>query len=77
MLLHIDADGKHGEAVAIPQDIVVNVPGAGAHPLYYALEKGGPSLLVRKAAHPGDRVEPGLHGRPYPGKLPHPADELP
>jgi LCP family protein required for cell wall assembly len=47
MLLHIDADGKHGGAVAIPQDIVVNVPGAGAHPLYYALEKGGPSLLVR------------------------------
>ncbi len=47
MLLHIDADGKHGGAVAIPQDIVVNVPGAGAHPLYYALSKGGPSLLVR------------------------------
>jgi LCP family protein required for cell wall assembly len=47
MLLHIDADGKHGGAVAIPQDIVVNVPGAGAHPLYYALKKGGPSLLVR------------------------------
>jgi LCP family protein required for cell wall assembly len=47
MLLHIDADGKHGGAVAIPQDTVVNVPGAGARPLYYALEKGGPSLLVR------------------------------
>jgi LCP family protein required for cell wall assembly len=47
MLLHIDADGKHGGAVAIPQDTVVNVPGAGARPLYYALEKGGPSLLVQ------------------------------
>jgi LCP family protein required for cell wall assembly len=46
MLLHIDADGKHGGAVAIPQDTVVNVPGAGARPLFYALEKGGPSLLV-------------------------------
>jgi LCP family protein required for cell wall assembly len=47
MLLHIDADGKHGGAVAIPQDTVVNVPGAGPHPLFYALEKGGPSLLVQ------------------------------
>jgi LCP family protein required for cell wall assembly len=47
MLLHIDADGKHGGAVAIPQDTVVNVPGAGPRPLYYALEKGGPSLLVQ------------------------------
>jgi LCP family protein required for cell wall assembly len=47
MLLHIDADGKHGGAVAIPQDTVVNVPGAGAHPLFYALAKGGPSLLVQ------------------------------
>ena len=47
MLLHIDADGKHGGAVAIPQDTVVNVPGAGLHPLSYALENGGPSLLVQ------------------------------
>jgi len=46
MLLHIDADGKHGGAVAIPQDTVVNVPGSGARTLSYALEKGGPSLLV-------------------------------
>ena len=47
MLLHIDADGKHGGAVAIPDDTVVNVPGAGARPLSYALKKGGPSLLVQ------------------------------
>jgi LCP family protein required for cell wall assembly len=47
MLLHIDADGQHGGAVAIPQDTVVNVPGAGARTLAYALEKGGPSLLVQ------------------------------
>jgi LCP family protein required for cell wall assembly len=47
MLLHIDADGKQGGAVAIPQDTVVNVPGAGARSLSYALKEGGPSLLVR------------------------------
>jgi LCP family protein required for cell wall assembly len=46
MLLHIDADGQHGGAVAIPQDTVVNVPGSGARSLSYALKKGGPSLLV-------------------------------
>ena len=47
MLLHIDADGKQGGAVAIPQDLVVNVPGAGTRPLSYALKTGGPSLLVQ------------------------------
>jgi LCP family protein required for cell wall assembly len=47
MLLHIDADGKRGGAVAISQDVVVNVPGVGARPLSYVLEKRGPSLLVQ------------------------------
>ena len=47
MILHINADGKHGGAVAIPDTIVVNVPGKGTHPLSYALENGGPSLLVK------------------------------
>jgi LCP family protein required for cell wall assembly len=47
MLLHIDADGQHGGAVAISQDTVVNVPGNGARSLSYALKEGGPSLLVQ------------------------------
>ena len=47
MILHLNADGKHGGAVAIPDTIVVNVPGKGTHPLSYALENGGPSLLVK------------------------------
>jgi LCP family protein required for cell wall assembly len=46
MLLHINADGKAGGAVTIPADAIVNVPGHGAHPLWYALQKGGPSLAV-------------------------------
>jgi len=50
MLLHINADGKAGGAVTIPGDTVVNVPGYGAHPLWYALEKGGPSLAVETIA---------------------------
>jgi len=47
MLLHINADGKHGGAVGIPDTTLVNVPGLGTHPLSYALETGGPSLLVQ------------------------------
>jgi LCP family protein required for cell wall assembly len=46
MLLHIDANGKAGGAVTIPGDTIVNVPGHGNHPLWYALQKGGPSLAV-------------------------------
>jgi LCP family protein required for cell wall assembly len=51
MLLHINADGKAGGAVTIPGDTIVNVPGYGAHPLWYALQKGGPSLAVETIAH--------------------------
>jgi LCP family protein required for cell wall assembly len=47
MLLHINADGKQGGAVGIPDTTLVNVPGLGTHPLSYALETGGPSLLVQ------------------------------
>ena len=46
MLIHINANGKAGGAVTIPGDTIVNVPGHGSHPLYYALKTGGPSLAV-------------------------------
>jgi LCP family protein required for cell wall assembly len=46
MLMHINANGKAGGAVAIPGNTVVNVPGHGSHQLYYALKTGGPSLAV-------------------------------
>ena len=46
MLMHINANGKAGGAVTIPGNTVVNVPGHGTHPLYYALKTGGPSLAV-------------------------------
>jgi LCP family protein required for cell wall assembly len=46
MLLHINASGRAGGAVVIPGDTSVNVPGHGTRPLWYALEAGGPSLLV-------------------------------
>ena len=46
MLLHINANGKAGGAVTIPGNTIVNVPGHGTHPLYYALKTGGPSLAV-------------------------------
>ncbi len=46
MLLHINANGKAGGAVTIPGDTIVNVPGHGTHPLWYASQKGGPSLAV-------------------------------
>ena len=44
MLLHIDANGQAGGAVTIPGDTIVNVPGHGTHPLWYADKVGGPSL---------------------------------
>jgi LCP family protein required for cell wall assembly len=47
MLLHINADGRAGGAATIPGDTIVNVPGHGAHPLWYADQVGGPSLLVK------------------------------
>jgi LCP family protein required for cell wall assembly len=47
MLLHINADGKQGGAVGIPDTALVNLPGLGTHPLSYALQTGGPSLLVQ------------------------------
>jgi LCP family protein required for cell wall assembly len=46
MLLHINANGKAGGAATIPGDTIVNVPGHGDHPLWYALDVGGPSLVV-------------------------------
>jgi LCP family protein required for cell wall assembly len=46
MLLHINANGKAGGAVTIPGDTIVNIPGHGTHPLWYALQTGGPSLAV-------------------------------
>jgi LCP family protein required for cell wall assembly len=57
MLLHIDANGKAGGAVTIPGDTIVNVPGYGTYPLWYALQKGGPSLAVQTITHlTGDPV---------------------
>ena len=47
MLLHINADGRAGGAVTIPGDTIVNVPGHGAQPLWYADKVGGPSLVVK------------------------------
>jgi LCP family protein required for cell wall assembly len=47
MLLHIDANGAAGGAVAIPYEIDVKVPGHGVKPIGDALTIGGPSLLVR------------------------------
>jgi LCP family protein required for cell wall assembly len=51
MLLHINANGKAGGSVTIPGDTVVNVPGHGTHPLWYALQTGGPSLAVETITH--------------------------
>jgi LCP family protein required for cell wall assembly len=47
MLLHINANGRAGGAVTIPGDTIVNVPGHGAQPLWYADKVGGPSLVVK------------------------------
>jgi len=46
MLLHINANGRTGGVVGMPADAMVNVPGVGTKPLWYALKVGGPSLLV-------------------------------
>jgi LCP family protein required for cell wall assembly len=46
MLLHINANGRAGGAATIPGDTIVNVPGYGTHPLWYADQVGGPSLVV-------------------------------
>jgi LCP family protein required for cell wall assembly len=46
MLLHINANGRTGGVVGIPGDAIVNIPGVGTKPLWYALKAGGPSLLV-------------------------------
>jgi len=51
--------------------VIAGAPPAGAATL------APPPRCDQKAAHPGQRVEPGLHGRPHPSHLPHPADELP
>jgi LCP family protein required for cell wall assembly len=46
LLLHINANGRTGGVVGIPGDAMVNVPGVGTKPLWYAFKTGGPSLLV-------------------------------
>src|ERR1700722_9518151 len=51
MLLHINADGRAGGVVTIPGDTIVNVPGHGTHPLWYADKVGGPSLVVKTIAN--------------------------
>jgi LCP family protein required for cell wall assembly len=47
ILLHTNANGKGGGAVTIPADIMVHVPGAGTKQLWDAIQKSGPSLLVK------------------------------
>jgi LCP family protein required for cell wall assembly len=47
MLLHTNANGQGGGGVAIPGNLLVNVPGAGQEPLWNALATGGPDLLVQ------------------------------
>jgi LCP family protein required for cell wall assembly len=47
VLLHTNANGKGGGAVTIPGDVMVKVPGAGTEPLWDAIQKSGPSLLVQ------------------------------
>src|SRR5579859_4709885 len=47
MLLHINANGRTGGVVGISGDTMVNAPGLGFKPLWYAYEVGGPSLLVQ------------------------------
>jgi len=46
MLLHINADHKAGDAVSIPPQTMVKVPGHGAMQLQDVAAAGGPSLLV-------------------------------
>ncbi len=47
VLLHTNANGKGGGAVTIPGDVMVDVPGVGTEPLWDAIQKSGPSLLVK------------------------------
>jgi len=47
MLFHTNANGNGGGAVAIPGDVRVKVPGHGTEPLWDAMQKGSPSLLVQ------------------------------
>jgi LCP family protein required for cell wall assembly len=51
MLLHINAGGKAGGAVSIPPQTMVNVPGRGEMQIQYAVNVGGPSLLVETINH--------------------------
>jgi LCP family protein required for cell wall assembly len=46
LLLHINPDGRAGGVVAIPGDVMVQVPGVGTEPLWIAFKTGGPTLLV-------------------------------
>jgi LCP family protein required for cell wall assembly len=47
MLLHINANQKAGGVVSIPPQTEVQIPGHGEGQLWYALNIGGPSLLVQ------------------------------
>jgi LCP family protein required for cell wall assembly len=47
MLLHINANQKAGGVVSIPPQTEVQIPGHGKGQLWYALNIGGPSLLVQ------------------------------
>ena len=47
MLLHTNANGMGGGAVTIPGSLRVDVPGKGNEPLWDAMQKGSPSLLVQ------------------------------
>lgn len=47
ILVHINANGQAGGAVTLPGDMLVNVPGNGTRPLWYALKAGGERLLVQ------------------------------
>lgn len=39
--MHINANGRTAAVVAIPGDAMVNVPGVGTKPLWYAFKVGG------------------------------------
>ena len=47
MLFHTNANGVGGGAVTLPGDVRVTVPGHGNEPLWDAMQKGSPSLLVQ------------------------------
>ncbi len=46
LLIHLNRNGRAGEVVAIPGDVMAQVPGGGTEPLWIAFKNGGPSLLV-------------------------------